>query len=255
MAAFVSVTHRDGVAHLRLNRPERLNAVDFEGGRHYRDAVQTAVSDDAVRAIVLSGEGSSFCAGGDVLAMASAGATGSEVTAAAHVIHEGIRTLVESTVPVVAAVQGAVAGGGIGLMLAADYIVASPTLRVAGKYADIGLTPDLGATTLLPRAIGERRALEVLVGGRELDADTSLAWGLVAEVDDEPLKRATAIAVQWAQGASAAYGRAKRLVRTAPDTTFGDALDAEADCIGQAYESPDAQARIHAFARAHRDKS
>ncbi|WP_236683796.1 enoyl-CoA hydratase/isomerase family protein [Demequina flava] len=225
-----------------------MNAIDFEGGRAYRDAVLAAVEADDVRAIVLSAEGPAFCAGGDVLAMAGLGASSSDVTQAAHVIHEGIQSLVSCAKPVVAAVHGAVAGGGIGLMLAADYIVAAPSLRVAGKYADIGLTPDLGVSTLLTRAVGERRALEMLLTSRDLDASTAQDWGLINEIVDDPDARAAQIAQQWSTGASAALGHAARLVRASADRSFGESLRDEAHSIGQAYGTPEAQARIAAFA-------
>ena len=132
--------------------------------------------------MILDAAGPAFCAGGDVVAMATSGAGGEAVTATAHVIHDGIRTFALSDKPIVAAVQGAVAGGGLGLMLSADYIVASETAKFVSKYANIGLTPDLGVSTLLPAAIGQRRALQLLLQDRTLSAAEALDWGLVAEV-------------------------------------------------------------------------
>ncbi|WP_062078814.1 enoyl-CoA hydratase/isomerase family protein [Demequina globuliformis] len=237
-----------GVAHITLSRPERLNAIDFDTGMLYRDACLDATSRRDVRAILVSAKGTAFCAGGDVLAMNAAGVDGAGVTEGAHTINAGIQALVQSAVPVVAAVQGAVAGGGIGIMLAADYIVASPTLRVAGKYADIGLTPDLGVSTLLARAIGERRALEVLLTARTLDAPTALEWGLVAEVADAPAERANALASTWADGAWEALGQAKRLVRAGQERELTAHMKDEAASIGRAYDSAQARARIEAFA-------
>ncbi|WP_084078349.1 enoyl-CoA hydratase/isomerase family protein [Demequina sp. NBRC 110057] len=238
------------LARITLDRPARLNALDFAMGGAYRDACVTATSTPSVAAIILCAEGPAFCAGGDVLAMASSGATGAEVTAAAHVIHEGIRALTSSAIPVVAAARGAVAGGGIGLLLAADAVVASPTLRVAGRYVDVGLTPDLGVSTLLARAVGERRALAILTLGRELDAETALAWGMVDEVNVEPEARAEGIARSWAEGASAAFGHAKRLVRASSQRSFAESLDDEAATIGAAFDTDEARRRIGAFAAA-----
>ena len=132
--------------------------------------------------MILDAAGPAFCAGGDVFAMATSNATGADVTGAAHVIHDGIRTFALSDKPIVAAVQGAVAGGGLGLMLTADYIVAADSAKFVSKYANIGLTPDLGVSTLLPAAIGQRRALQLLLQDRTLSAAEALDWGLVAEV-------------------------------------------------------------------------
>ncbi|WP_084129641.1 enoyl-CoA hydratase/isomerase family protein [Demequina sp. NBRC 110055] len=253
MSASIRLSVSDGIAHLTFARPSRLNAFDFAMGDAYRDACREATSSGA-RAIVLDAEGPAFCAGGDVLAMAAAGVTGAEVTRAARVIHEGLATLVDSPVPVVAAVRGAVAGGGIGLMLAADHVVAAPTLRIAGRYADVGLTPDLGVSTLLARAIGERRALAVLLTGVELDAATALAWGAVEEVADDPEARAVTIARAWADGPHHALGQAKRLVRAGASRPWRDSLDDEAATIGAAYDGAEARDRIAAFADSHGER-
>ncbi|MDE0573114.1 enoyl-CoA hydratase/isomerase family protein [Demequina sp. B12] len=239
--------HESGIAHVIFNRPGRLNAFDFAMGAAYRDVCVELTSDATTKAIVLRGEGPAFCAGGDVVAMAGAGVRGTDVTRGAHVIHEGIAALVESEVPVVAAVHGAVAGGGVGLMLAADYVVAASTVMVAGKYADVGLTPDLGVSTLLTRAVGERRALAMLVAGVQADATKALEWGLVQEVVPDPVMRAHEVAQVWATSATAALGGAKRLVRAAPERSFRESLDQEARRIGQAYDTADARARIAAF--------
>ena len=141
---------------------------------------------------------------------------------AAHVIHDGIRTWALSDKPIVAAVQGAVAGGGLGLMLSADYIVAADSAKFVSKYANIGLTPDLGVSTLLPAAIGQRRALQLLLQDRTLSAAEALDWGLVAEVVPaaEVAARAEQIARFWLENATAAFGQAKRLVRVGADRTF-----------------------------------
>src|SRR5690606_8954870 len=152
-----------GIARLTFNRPASLNAMGFEMGQRWRDLAHEVTADPTVGAIILDANGPAFCAGGDVVEMATSGAAGADVTGAAHTIHDGIRTFVESDKPMVAAVQGAVAGGGLGLMLTADYIVASSAAKFVSKYANIGLTPDLGVSTLLPAAVGQRRALRLLL--------------------------------------------------------------------------------------------
>jgi 2-(1,2-epoxy-1,2-dihydrophenyl)acetyl-CoA isomerase len=206
--------------------------------------------DDSVGAVIIDAVGPAFCAGGDVIAMATSGADGSAVTDTAHVIHEGIRAFVESDKPVVAAVQGAVAGGGLGLMLTADYIVAAEGAKFVSRYANIGLTPDLGVSTLLPAAVGQRRALQLLLQDRALTAAEALEWGLIAEVAADPGARADEIAGFWLAGATAAFGQAKRMVRSGAGHAFADNLDDEARTIGAAFDTPDARARVAAFAAA-----
>lgn len=246
-----------GLARVTFNRPASLNAMDFEMGERWRDIARQVTNDPSVGAVILDAAGPAFCAGGDVVAMATSGASGEAVTGTAHVIHEGIRTFALSDKPIVAAVQGAVAGGGLGLMLAADYIVAADTAKFVSKYANIGLTPDLGVSTLLPAAIGQRRALQLLLQDRTLSAAEALEWGLVAEVvpgADLPV-RVDEIADFWLAGATAAFGNAKRLVRVGADRTFAENLDDEAASIGRRFDTPESQVRVAAFAAASRKSS
>ncbi len=261
----------EGVARLTFNRPASLNAMDFEMGERWRDLARAVTGDPAVRAVILDAAGPVFCAGGDVIAMSAAGGSvgdsasassgegpgGAEITRMAGIINEGIRAFVESAKPIVAAVQGAVAGGGLGLMLTADYIVAAEDARFVSRYANIGLTPDLGVSTLLPAAIGPRRALRLLLQDETIDAETAEHWGLVTEVvpADAVADRAAEIARFWRDGATAAFGQAKRLVRTGAGRSFTENLDDEAATIGAAFDTADARARIAAFAAVSRRRA
>jgi len=257
MSDSILVTREGPLARVTFNRPASLNAMDFEMGTLWRDIAHEVTGDASVGAVILDAAGSAFCAGGDVVAMAGAPAGGEDVTAMAHVIHEGIRAWVLSDKPIVAAVQGAVAGGGLGLMLSADYIVASESAKFVSKYANIGLTPDLGVSTLLPAAIGQRRALALLLQDRTIDAETALDWGLVAEVvaPGELAARAEAVARFWLDNATAAFGQAKRLVRVGAHRSFEENLADEAASIGARFDTEESKLRIAAFAAASRKQS
>jgi len=239
----------DGLAHLTLNRPERLNAIDAAAAYRWRDLAHEVAERDDIRAVLFDASGPGFCAGGDVAAMAEEGGGGETVAHLADVIHEGHRVFGETPKPIVAAVQGAVAGGGLGFMLVADYVVAAEAAFFVSKYADIGLTPDCGVSTLLPQAVGVRRAMQLLLTDRALTAVEGLEWGLVAEVvpNDLLAARARAIADHWLAGASWAFGQAKRLVRSSVGRSYADGLDDEAHTIGAAFETQDARARVAAF--------
>lgn len=250
MTDSIIYTREGALARLTFNRPASLNAMGFEMGGRWRDLAHEITSDESVGAVILDAAGPAFCAGGDVVEMATSGAAGADLTAAAHRIHDGIRTFVESNTPIVAVVQGAVAGGGLGLMLTADYIVAAPRAKFVSKYANIGLTPDLGVSTLLPAAIGQTRALRLLLQDETVDAATALDWGLITEVADDPGARGAEIAAFWIDHATAAFGQAKRLIRAGARRSFTDNLDDEARSIGAAFETPESQARIAAFAAA-----
>lgn len=243
----------DGLARVTLNRPARLNAVDPGAIARWQSLAHEIAERDDIGAVLFDANGRAFCAGGDVVAMSQLAAgeadAGAVITGLADRIHDGHRTLRESAKPIVAAVQGPVAGGGLGFMLVADLIVASDRATFASRYADVALTPDCGVSTLLPEAIGTRRALELTLTARTLSAAEALEWGLVTEVvAPEALEaRARQIAESWLRGATGAFGQAKRLVRSGLERSFAEALDDEARTIGAAFEGPQAQAAIAAF--------
>lgn len=250
MSDTILLTRDGALARMTLNRPASLNAMDFEMGMRWRDLAHELTADSSVGAILVDAAGPAFCAGGDVRAMAASAAGGAAITEMAHAIHDGIRTFTASATPIVAAVHGAVAGGGLGLMLTADYIVAAPTATFVSRYANIGLTPDLGVSTLLPAAVGQRRALRLLLQDEAIDAVTAAEWGLVTEVRDDALARAAEVAAFWLRGATAAFGQAKRLVRSGAERTFTANLDDEATTIGAAFDTDDSRRRVAAFAAA-----
>ncbi|MEI5583699.1 MULTISPECIES: enoyl-CoA hydratase/isomerase family protein [unclassified Agromyces] len=246
---------RDGLAHLTLNRPARLNAVDPDAIARWQRLAHEIVERDDIGAVLFDANGRAFCAGGDVVAMSELAGSGDEAAGAivrhlADRIHDGHRVLRESTKPVVAAVQGPVAGGGLGFMLVADLVIASDRATFASRYSDIGLTPDCGVSTLLPEAVGVRRALELTLTSRTLTAAEALEWGLVAEVvaPDELDARARAVASAWLTGPTAAFGQTKRLMHSGLGRPFQDALDDEARTIGAAIETPYARRAVAAFA-------
>ncbi|MEJ1154055.1 enoyl-CoA hydratase/isomerase family protein [Microbacterium marmarense] len=252
MSDSIIVHIADGLARVTFNRPAYLNAMGFEMGTRWREVAHEITTDSSVGAVILDAAGPAFCAGGDVFEMGTSGATGADVTKMAHTIHDGIRTFVESDKPIVAAVQSAVAGGGLGLMLTADYIVAADASKFVCKYANIGLSPDLGVSTLLTQAVGQRRALQLVLQDRALSAQEALEWGLVAEVlpQGEIASRAEAVAQFWLDNATAAFGQAKRLVRTSSQRTFRENLDDEAASIGASFDTPESKVRVAGFVAA-----
>lgn len=254
----------EGLARLTLNRPARLNAFNADLAHAWRDATAEATSRDDVHAILLDAAGPAFCAGGDVVEMATTMGDGAPLTELAGVINSGIRALTESAVPVVAAAHGTTAGGGLGILLSTDYAVVGSQSRLGSLYANIGLTPDLSVSAQLADAVGQRRALQLVLQDRLLSAEEALEWGLVAEVvagtdaadeADRVRERAEQIARFWLAGAAAAYGQAKRLVRSRPERSFVEQLDEEARSIGASFDTPDAKARVAAFAAASAKKA
>ncbi|MGW9627770.1 enoyl-CoA hydratase/isomerase family protein [Microbacterium sp. NPDC055521] len=263
MSEPLQLTIDEGLARLTLNRPASLNAFDADLAHAWRDAAAEAVARDDVGAILIDGNGRAFCAGGDVVAMSASMSGGHEITALAQVINAGILSLTTSALPVVAAAHGTTAGGGLGILMCSDYAVVGASSKIGSRYANIGLTPDLSVSAQLARAVGERRALQLLLQDRMLTAEEAVDWGLVAEAvsgadpeaeADAVRERAEQVARFWLAGASAAYGQAKRLVRSQPSRSFEQQLSAEADSIGAAFDTADAQARIAGFAAASRKR-
>ena len=238
----------DGLARMTLNRPESLNAVNADRAKRWRDLALRVTADASIGAVVLDAAGPAFCAGGDLLEMAGASDGGAGLEQLANVLNDGIAAFAAGNVPIVASVQGAVAGGGLGLMLVADYIVASESATFASKYADVGLSPDLGVTITLPRAVGERRALQFLLSDLVLDAGAALAWGLVSEVvgSARVAVRAEEVARAWL--GNSAFGQARRLVRAGAHRPFAESLADEAATIGVRLGTEEARRRIAAFA-------
>lgn len=247
----------DGLARLTLNRPARLNAFNADLAHAWREATIEATTRDDVGAIMIDGAGPAFCAGGDVVDMATTMGSGAQITEFAEVINEGIRALTESSIPVVAGAHGTTAGGGLGILLCSDYAVVGARSKLGSLYANIGLTPDLSVSAQLARAVGERRALQLVLQDRLLTAEEAQEWGLVAEVvkgadavaeAEQVRARAEEVAKFWLAGAAGAYGQAKRLVRSQPSRSFAEQLSEEARTIGASFETAEAKARVAAFA-------
>lgn len=209
----VSYSVADGIAHLELNRPEAANTIDMALAVALGEAAERAAQDDAVRAVLLTGAGARFCGGGDISTFADAPDPAAFVAELATTADAAVHALEDLAKPVVAAVHGAVAGGGLGIMLAADVVIAAEGTKFVFAYPSIGLSPDCGTSVSLPAAMGRHRALAFALCGRALGADEAREQGLVAEVVADPRARAHQLATAWVGGASAAHGAARRLLR------------------------------------------
>lgn len=229
--AEVPVLHwREGaIAHLRFNRPQALNAIDVAMARAFLGACEDIAADPGVRVVWLSGEGRAFMAGGDIAAMGSDPVPVAEQLIAG--MHGGLRVLAQLNAPVVASVQGAVAGGGLGLLLGgADVIVAAEETRFGVAYPLIGASCDCSTSWSLPRIVGLHRALELALLADTIDAAEALRLGLcnrvvpALELETETRRLVERLAI----GPTLAYGRLRRLIRASHRASFEEQLDAEA---------------------------
>lgn len=242
----------EGVALITLNRPDRLNSF---GGSMREDIVAAfaaANADPAVRAIVMTGAGKAFCAGGDVKEMSQNLEAGGKRTLKEKIDPARDATLLaihESTKPVIAAVNGAAVGGGMNLALAADLRVASRGAVFAQSFVKRGLHPDCGGTFFLPRIVGTAKALELMWTGDVIEADEALRLGIVTRVLDpqQVLPEALALAVRIASGPPVAIRLTKRSVYQGVGGTLRDALAREAAAQNVCFETDDAREGALAF--------
>ena len=219
----VLVEMAGGVATLTLHRPEKLNALDVELCGDLVAALETASGSDQVRVIVVTGAGRGFCAGADLAVL---GKDGNALVEAGTRVARLIR---EAPQPVIAAVNGAAAGGGANLALACDYRVASTQAKIGQVFHKLGLGVDWGGTYFLPRAVGTARALELVWSARLVEAEEALALGLWQEVvpADALMPRVRELATRWAGQPVEAVRRTKAGMYASETRTLPDVLEWE----------------------------
>lgn len=242
---------RDGVARLTLDRPDAANAINLQMAEELLDAVTRLADDPTVRAVLLGGNGPRFCGGGDVKQFAELGdRLGHHLREITVPLHAAVSQLVRLDAPVIAAVHGSAAGAGLGLVAAADLVVAGASTRFVMAYTGIGLTPDCSSSWFLPRIVGMRRTLELALTNRALSADEAREWGLVTQVvpDDDVTATAAALAARIASGPTRAFGGVKRLVHGSLERALDEHLVHETEEIARAGATVDALEGLRAFA-------
>ncbi len=259
----LSVEVRDGIADVRLNRPDKRNALDIPMFQALvacgASLARRVADDDDVRVVVLSGAGASFCAGLDMAAMAALAASGSAGDPSGgssgdggaggalgrvegrttHLAQQSCWTWQELAVPVIAAVHGHALGGGIQLALAADVRIVHPDTKLSVREVYWGLTPDMTGTLTLARLVRPDVAKELVMTARIFDGREAAALGLATRLADDPYAEAMALAAQIAERSPAAVRGAKELFNT---LLFGDAAEAfatERRLIGSLIGGPD----------------
>ena len=227
MSGAVRVEDRGAVRVVTLDRPERRNALDLDDRRELLAALEGADAAATVRAVVLTGAGSVFCAGGDIASMSPDPAVAGERL---ELVNAVARQLLTGALPVVAAVERGAHGLGLSLACACDLTVAGRGAAFAASFVRIGLTADTGLLHTLPRRVGSGRARALLLTARRVGADEALAIGLVDEVVDDgtALERAVALAADLAALGRDAVAATRRVLCDQP-TDLESVLAAERD--------------------------
>ena len=241
---------QEGVAFITLNRPDALNTIDVALAAELADTALRCEQNANIRAILLCGAGKVFCAGGDLKTFVG---ERDEVPGYIHEVtthlHTAISRFNRMDPPVIAAVHGAAAGGGMSLACACDLVLATESARFTLAYTRIGLTPDGSSSYFLPRLVGHRRAMELVLTNRTLTAQEALEWGIVTRVvaDGELMAEAEALARQLAAGPTRAFGASKRLLQLGWTESLETQMAHETRAVAAAAGAHDGREGMAAF--------
>lgn len=242
----------DGLATICLNRPDQRNAINLRMGQETLEVARRVQADATVRAVLICGNGPALTVGGDISYFLEGNGDGYDRLFEKMIrpYHEGFEILSRVQAPIVTAAHGAVAGGGLGFVYAADIVVAAQNTRFVVAFAGIGLSGDGGGTYHLPRLIGPRRAAQAYLRNTPISAAEALQWGLVNELvpDDEVRSRATAVAKELAAGPTVAFATMRNLLRDSWSNDLAAQLAAELRGNKRTGATDDAAAAIAAFA-------
>jgi 2-(1,2-epoxy-1,2-dihydrophenyl)acetyl-CoA isomerase len=242
------VTHvQNNICLVKLNQPEVRNPIS-EVRVELLDLFQKIREDDSIKAVILTGEGTAFSAGGNIKKM-QGGRDAFDQRNRMKVSQELIRTILNMEKPIIAAVNGAAAGAGVSLALACDLVLAARSSYFIQSFVKIGALPDLGGIHFLTQLIGPHRAKQLMMFGEKVTAEEAFQLGLINEViDDEALlNRALELAMKLANGPSVAIGLIKRLVDRSVNAQLEELLELEAFGQGICFQTEDLKEGVNAF--------
>jgi len=241
---------RDNVAFISFNRPHAANSLNTVMGRELMLASIQCDEDPEIRAVLVTGEGGTFSAGGDVKSFSSQGdSLPAHLKELTTYLHAAMSRFTRMDAPLIAAVHGSAAGAGLSFVCACDIVFAAESARFTMAYTRLGLTPDGSSTYFLPRIVGLRRAVELALTNRMLSAREAMDLGIVTTVvpDAELKAAATEMAKRLASGPTRAFGGAKRLFHSGFSETIETQMELEARLIAELAKSQDGKEGIKAF--------
>jgi len=241
---------KEGIAYITMNRPDAANSLNAALAHDLMMAAIRCDEDAGIRAVILTGAGKMFCAGGDLKTFAAFGAdTGVKLKEITTYLHAATSRFMRMNAPLIVAVNGIAAGAGMSLAVAGDLVIAARGARFTMAYTAAGLSPDGSSTWFLPRLIGLRRTQELMLTNRMLDAAEALDWGLVGQVVDDGALADTAmdLARRLARGPTLAHGAVKTLLIDSTTNTLETQMELEARLIARTAQSDDGREGIAAF--------
>src|SRR5215211_3382102 len=248
----IQLEMRGAVCVLTLCRSDRLNSLNVQVAKDFKGAVSEAIERGA-RAIILTGAGRAFSAGGDLREMQEIAKKDRRVEACfdepLRLLNEAIVLIRETPVPFIAAVNGVASGGGCNLALACDLVIAGESARFNQAFIKIGLTPDCGGTFMLPRLVGWKRATELLFTGELISAKAAAAMGMINSVwpDEALMSSAMAMAEKLAQAPTAAIAEIKKLLDASATNDLRSQLDLERETQIESGKTKDFVEGVSAF--------
>jgi 2-(1,2-epoxy-1,2-dihydrophenyl)acetyl-CoA isomerase len=246
----IVTTTKDAVATIRLNDPDSLNALSAPIAAELERAIAELSQDKSVRVLILTGTGRAFCAGGDVQSFYDNRDDPHDIMQSVlDGLHGAVGRLIDAPFPTIAAINGVVAGAGMGVALATDVAIAAESAMFTMAYTGIGVSPDGSSTFFLPRLVGTRVAMDMILTNRRVSSEEALSLGIVNSVvpDDELEETAKNLAAKLASGPTLAYVRARKLIRSSLAADPFTQMDAEAAGILAAGETKDFYEGISAF--------
>ena len=240
----------DGVATITFNRPDAANAMSPLCARELNEVSIEVEGNSEIRAVILTGAGKMFCAGGDLGAFVAAGDKArSLLLQMTGDLHLGISRLSRNATPVIGAINGTAAGAGFSMVMLCDLAISAASAVYTMAYTNAGLSPDGSSTFFMPRKIGDRRARELMLTNRVLKAEEALEWGVVNQVvpDDQLMDEARQLANKLANGPTQAFGQVKALLNTTFDNSLETQMELEARAIADMVGTADGQEGLDAF--------
>ncbi|QDI91651.1 enoyl-CoA hydratase [Salicibibacter halophilus] len=245
----LQINTEEGIRTIKLNRPERMNAINDEISSGIQQAIADASSDDDVRVIVITGEGRAFCSGLDLSEMPNMFGTRHEQLDELGWVGRQALAIVNCDKPVIAAINGTAAGAGLSLALACDLRFMSGNARVTTGYIRRGLSPDAGMSYFLPRLVGQAQAAQMIFTGHNIEAEEAEHIGLVNDVfaEEEFHERVMAFAQDIAAGPPIALTFSKRLLTADADADLTKLLKQEYAYIKRCFATKDLEEGVQAF--------
>ena len=240
----------ENIAIIRLNRPNSYNSLNAKMAKELLEISYECDTNKKIRAIILTGEGDkAFCAGGDLKSFHETGNVAKHLKMVTHDLHGAITKFSRMNSPLIVAVNGVAAGAGLSFVGFADLAIAKSSATFVSAYTKAGLTPDGSSSYYLPRIIGIRKYLELVMTNKVLSSEEALSWGLLNYIYDAKnfWNETVKLADNLSKGPTLAYGKTKRLIHNSLNSTLETQLEVETKMIAESAETNDGQIGIKAF--------